>query len=312
VFKWVIAIALLGSVQPAVAATRPTAAKPTAIVTILEGRASVIRGLSQFEAAEGIRLLADDLVRTGQDTFLRIEYEDGTSLELGPETLLQLNHPARKRANRPGLYLLAGWLKLGSGKPESARASLASVGMDVVDLAGVVVVRASDASHEVFAEQGTARWIDRSARAAEPIALNGGDFLVAEPDMPPRLQGRPAAEFLAALPRPYHDTLPSRYERFKTRVVMPKGQGAFAYADVERWINAEPSIRRQFVVVWHAKAANPAFRAALDRDLPMHPEWDPVLHPERYETQEQPVANPPSPPSSLSSRHAEADTPPPH
>jgi FecR protein len=314
VFRWVIAIALLGGMQVAGAATRPPVAKPSAIVTILEGRASVIRGLSQFDAAEGVRLVADDLLRTGEDTFLRIEYEDGTSLELGPQTLLQLNHPARKRANRPALYLLAGWLKLSSARADStARGSLASPGMDLVDLAGVVVVRSSDAAREVFAEQGSARCIDRSSRAAESIAMNSGDFVVAEPDAPPKLQGRPAADFLSALPRPYYDTLPSRYERFKTRVVMPKGQGAFAYADVERWINAEPSIRRQFVVLWHAKAANPAFRAALDRDLPMHPEWDPVLHPERYEpTQPQPgpaVANPASPPTS---RHAEADTPLPH
>jgi hypothetical protein len=305
-----ITLALVGSAQLAAAATKP----PTAIVTILEGRATVIRALSEFEAAEGLRLLPNDLLRTEKDTVLRIEYEDETSLELGPETLLQLNHPASKRANRPALYLLAGWLKLGSGHGDAAAGdSFASVGMDVANLSGVIVVRADEAAHAIFEEQGSARWIDRSTRGAQSLTLKAGDFLVAGPNLPPQLEGRPAPQFLEALPRPYRDTLPLRYDRFKSRIVVPKGQVPFSYADVERWLNAEPSVRRQFVVLWHRKADNPAFRASLDRDLPMHPEWDRVLHPERYEPQEQqagsrtsPAAAPDAP---TSVRQAEVETP---
>jgi hypothetical protein len=313
VFKYVIVLALLASTPLAGAPTNATAP----IVTILDGRATVIRALSQFEAAEGLRLQADDLVRTEKDSFVRIEYEDQTSLELGPDTLVQLNHPLRKRANRPALYLLSGWLKLGSGTPDPApRGALAAPGMDVTDLSGVLVVRLTDASHVVFDEHGTARWLDRSTRGAQPIALKAGDFLVSEPEMPPKLQGRPAEDFLQALPRPYRDTLPFRYDRFKTRAVAAKGQAAFTYADVERWLNTEPSERRQFVVLWRRMAANAAFRASLDRDLPMHPEWDPVLHPEKYLPKEQQpgpsVANPVPTAESASSRRAEAEITPTH
>ena len=311
-FKCVIGIALLASTPLAGAAAKATA--PAPIVTILDGRATVIRALSQFEAAEGVRLQADDLVRTEKDSFLRIEYDDQTSLELGPDTLVQLNYPSRKRANRPALYLLSGWLKLGSGKSDAApRASLAAPGMDITDVSGVFVVRLSDASHVMFDERGTARWVDRSTRNAQPITLKGGDFLVVDPDTPPRLQGRPAADFLEALPRPYRDTLPFRYDLLKSHLVAAKGQAAFTYTDVDRWLNAEPSERRQFVTLWRRKADNPTFRAALDRDLPMHPEWDPVLHPEKYEPKEEQagpgVANPVPPPQPVSSRHAEAENP---
>jgi hypothetical protein len=286
-FKCVIAFALLGGAQLAEAAKQTgnvPSAKQVGIVTILEGRATVIRALSQFDALQGVRLLPDDLVRTEESTFLRVEYEDHTWIELGPETLLQLNHPAQKRrANRPGLYLLAGWLKLECKSDAAAGRSLASKDMDLVDLSGAVVVRAFEGGHAIFAEQGTARLINRGVRGAAPITLNGGDFLLIGQGRPASVQTRPAADFVAALPRAYRDTLPYRYSLFEARAVVPKDQRAFSYADVEPWINAEAPVRRQFVALWRRKALEPAFRESLDRDLAMHPEWGPVLHPEDYE-----------------------------
>jgi hypothetical protein len=62
------------------------------------------------------------------------------------------------------------------------------------------------------------------------------------------------------------------------------------------WLNAEPTVRRQFVVLWRRKADNEAFRAALDHDLSKHPEWDPVLHPEKYEPPASATLNTPSTP----------------
>src|SRR5262245_8028448 len=102
VFKCLIILALFGGAQLAGAATpksNATAVARVGIVTILEGRTTVIRGLSQFEAAEGLRLLAGDLLRTQPKSLLRVEYPDGCSIEAGPDTQLQLFHPAeRKRA----------------------------------------------------------------------------------------------------------------------------------------------------------------------------------------------------------------------
>jgi hypothetical protein len=278
VFRWMIAMALLAS-APA------NAAKPSALVTILEGRATVIRGLSQFDAAEGMRLLSDDLLRTDKDTFLRVEYEDRAVIELGPETQLQLNHPAaRKKSNHPALYLLEGWLKVDSGPTAgAAKAAFASVGIDVVDIAGVVVMRGGSAAQQLFAEQGSARWVDRNPHGAGSLSLKQGDFVVAGPDKPAKLNPRPTADFTAALPPPYRDTLPYRYEKFRDHPVLPKGPVPFSYADVEPWLNAEATVRRQFVMLWRRKADDPAFRASLDHDLQKHPEWDPLLHPEKYE-----------------------------
>ena len=299
--KCMVGIALFPS------ASTMGATGPTAIVTILAGKATVIRALSEFDAAEGMRLSADDLIRTGKDSFLRIEYADQSSIELGPQTQLQLNHPAvRKKSNRPGLYVLEGWVKVGAGKPDGAdKPAFAAVGMEVTAMTGVMVLRAGDAARELFAEQGSAHWEDRD-HGAEPVTLKQGDFLIAAPGRAPRLEPHPSADFTAALPRPYRDTLPFRYNLFKDHAVVPESVGPFTYADVESWINAEPPIRRQFVSLWRRKADNPAFRAALDRDLQKHPEWDPVLHPEKYE---------PTPPRAVTASPATASPPapvPPH
>ncbi len=296
VFRCVITLALLGSAQLAGAATpksNVTAVGRIGIITILQGGATVIRGLSQFDAAEGIRLLAGDLIRTQPNSLLRVEYPDECSLEAGPDTQLQLSHPAeKKRGNRPALYLMQGWLKLGCKASSGADASLASKDLDVVGASGVIVIRASGESRAVFAEQGTARVIKRRTGEAATITLNPGDFLVDEPGNAADVQARPTAAFMEALPRAYRDTLPFRYSMFVSRAVEPQNQRTFAYADVEPWLNAEASVRRQFVGLWIRKVNDPAFRGPLDRDLAMHPEWDRILHPEKYEVEE--PARPPS------------------
>jgi len=287
VFRSAVAVALLGIT------TWAAAAEPNGVATIVEGKAIVIRALNKLEVAEGVRLLADDLVHTGKDTFVRIEYDDGTSVDFGPETLLQLNHPARRKSELPGLYLLSGWLKLTSGKPQARySASLGSPRFDALDLSGVVVVRADAESAAVFCEQGTVRWVDRRVRGAKPITLKGGDFLAVRQDEPPSLQGRPTPEFLASLPRSFRDALPSRLAKFQGRQVVAKNLGAFSYSEVESWVNAEPPIRRQFVFLWRAKADDAAFRAALEHSLSMHPEWEPVLYPELYEPKPPPQTAP--------------------
>ncbi|SPE25140.1 conserved exported hypothetical protein [Burkholderiales bacterium] len=278
VLRSVIAVVLLAS------SLLVRAAEPMGIATIVEGKAIVIRALSKLHAAEGVRLLADDLIQTDNGTFLRIEYDDETSIELGPETLLQLNHPSRRRAEGPSLYLLAGWLKLASGKPDArSKPSLRSTRVDVVDLAGVAVVRADAATNAVFVEQGTARWIDRRARGAQAVVMKAGDFLIVSRDKVPSLKSRPAEDFVNSVPRTFRDTLPVRYAKFQGRAVVAKNEGGFLYADVEPWVDAEPSIRRQFVLLWREKADDAAFRAPLERRLSMHPEWGPVLYPELYE-----------------------------
>jgi hypothetical protein len=279
----------LAGVPRAVAAAAPkanvTPVNRIGIVTILEGKATVIRGLSQFDVAEGVRLYPGDLVRTEPKSLLRVEYADECSLEAGPQTQLQLFHPAdKKRAGRPALYLMEGWLKLAC--KAGSDAAFASKDVDVVGISRVIVVHATGARRAIFAEQGTAKVVRRQKSDSTSVSLNPGDFLVVQPGEAADVQPRPAPQFMESLPRAYRDTLPSRYSVYVTRTTEPQNLRGFVYSDVEPWVNGETAIRRQFVGLWIRKANDPAFRGALDRDLAMHPEWDRILHPEKYEVEE--------------------------
>jgi hypothetical protein len=279
-----VVLALFGGTRLATAAASKSSATPpgrVAVVTILDGKASVIRSLAQFDAAEGVRLQPGDLIRTQPNSLMRIEYPDECSLELGPDTQLQLFHPAdKKRANRPALYLVQGWLKLGCKTGTDTALTLKD--LDVVGISRVLVIHASGESRAIFAEQGSARVVKH---ASGSVTLNPGDFLAVEPEENTEVQQRPTAQFMEALPRAYRDTLPSRYSVYVTRVVEPQNPRAFGYSDVETWLNAEPAVRRQFVGLWLHKVNDPAFRTPLDRDLAKHPEWDRILHPEKYEVE---------------------------
>ncbi|HEY2401976.1 MAG TPA: hypothetical protein VGI23_16600 [Steroidobacteraceae bacterium] len=288
VLSSLVVLALFGEIRLSVAAapkSNATAPGRVGVVTILEGKAIVIHSLSQFDAAEGVRLLPGDIIRTQAKSLMRIEYPDECSLEAGPETQLQLFHPAdKKRGNRPALYLMQGWLKLGCKSGTAAAFTMKD--LDVVGISRVLVIRADGDSRAIFAEQGTARVIKHRSGDSGSVALNPGDFLDVEPDVTSDVQPRPTAQFMEALPRAYRDTLPSRYSVYVTRVVEPQNPRSFGYADVEPWLNAEPVVRRQFVRLWLRKVNDPAFRAPLDRDLAKHPEWDRILHPEKYEVEE--------------------------
>ncbi|TMH76781.1 MAG: FecR domain-containing protein [Betaproteobacteria bacterium] len=148
------------------------AAEPVGVVTILEGDALAIRGLSKLVLAEGVRIAGDDLVETGKGTFLRIEFTDGAVVDLGPGTRAQLNRPSLKRVDRPALYLLSGWLKLSAGKlPAATKGSFASPQFDALGAVGEVVARVEDSSSKVFAEDGPLQILNRRAGAKAPITI---------------------------------------------------------------------------------------------------------------------------------------------
>ena len=268
------------------AAVSAVAAEPVGVVTILEGDVTAIRGLSRFAMSEGARVMANDLVQTGNGAFARVEFGDGTIVDLGPSTRAQLNRPSLRNGDRPALYLLAGWLKLSAGRPGApAKAAVASPQFDVVGLEGESVERVQAASGAVFAEGGSMRLLDRRGRARTLLALKSGDFLALHSGEAPKISGRPAQEFVANLPREFANRLPSRIERFTAREVPAKPVGTFTYLEVEPWLDSEPGIRRRFVSEWATKADDIAFREQLDAGLSRHPEWERLLHPERFEPQ---------------------------
>ncbi|HEX4598559.1 MAG TPA: hypothetical protein VH278_12275 [Burkholderiaceae bacterium] len=276
----IVAIALAAcALQPAQAA----GSDAPAVVTILEGSATVIRGTSKLGAAEGVRLQPNDLIETEKDTYAQLEYADGTRLDLGPTTRLQLNYPSEVSGDRPALYLLSGWIKLSLPQAKGSRAAaFSSVVFDGIDLGGVVLVHIDARGGALFVEQGKARLANRHGKPFAVPPLNSDDFVSVTKDGHTTRDARPSKEFVDQMPRAFRDSIPSRLARYREHEVAPRALGEFSYAEVEPWINAEVAVRRQFVHAWRTRADDPAFRLELTGKLSLHPEWGPVLFPELY------------------------------
>lgn len=259
-------------------------AQAPGLLTILEGDALIVRGAGRVRAAEGVRLLHGDIVETGANAFAQIEFADQSVLELGAGTRVMVGGPAKIKAERT-LYALAGWFKLTNARKDPAargwefRSPLIEFGL----LPPVVVLQVKPAEVLVFAERGEIKLTERQSGAAPaPVGVKSTHFYrrsagargVTTPSAP--------ASFVTEMPKAFRDSLPLRAEKFKDREVSPKAAPDFVYADVEAWLKSETPFRRQFIERWRAKAREGAFRSALVANLSHHPEWDPILFPEKY------------------------------
>lgn len=278
--RWIAAL-LLG-----LAASSAWANDASGTITILEGDALVYRGAGRLIAAEGLRLAAGDIVETGAKTFARIETADRSVIDLGPDTRVMISGAARGKAER-SLYFLGGWAKIANpAKADAAGASGVEVRTPLFEYPptpGVVVFQMKPAELMLFVERGELRLAERYASGpSATVALKAGDYYQRKG----RGKGQPNAPearvIVAQMPRQFRDTLPSRLDKFAGRDVKAKEAPAFAYADVEDWLKAESAIRRPLMQRWRAKARESAFRSALVANLSSHPEWDPILFPEKY------------------------------
>jgi hypothetical protein len=256
------------------------------VITIKDGELVVLRETREFAATEGLRLRADDIVRSRESTRLaRIELDDGTVLDLGPATELLLQPRAFSAASERGLslYLLQGWLKLGTASAKSAsNVVLAMPQLGVARLTGSVVVRATPEASLVFVEAGRTDVFERAdGRPAGPHSLKDGDAFAARAAQPGALLRRPPADLIDGLPRAFADSLPRRAALWQGRVVEAGAGGEPLYASVAPWINAEALLRPSFVQRFTPLARERGFRAGLVGELRAHPEWTRVLFPEK-------------------------------
>jgi len=264
------------------AAGSAAAADVAGTITILDGDALITRGAGRWRAAEGVRIQQGDIVETGDAGFAQIELVEQTVLSIGPNARIMVGGPVRLKAEKT-LYALGGWFKLTNARKDaSARAfEFRSPLLEIGLLPGVVVIQLKAGEATLFAERGDLKLTERPANAV--IGVRQGQTYRRTPGTTRgTLAGSPPQQFLAELPRPFRDSLPLRADKYRDREVQPKPAPDFVYADVEPWLKAESPFRRQFIERWRGKAREPAFRSALIANLSSHPEWDPVLFPEKY------------------------------
>lgn len=278
----------------AVASVTALAADAPGTITILEGEAQVFRGATRYVAAEGLKLQYGDIVETGDNAFVQIELGDGASFQLGGISRAMLNAGGRK--GERSVYFMNGWGKL-SGQRRDPKAEapfdLRAPLFDIPATAGTLVFQATPIDVQMYVERGDAKLIERQ-RAGAPVnvALKLNDSYTRKTAAGKGVVVHdPAPEFLAKVPRNFRDTLPSRMEKFRDREIKPKEAPDFGYADVELWMKAEPSIRRPMVARFKSKAfKDNTFKQAIVTNMAAHPEWDPVLFPEKYLPKDPPSA----------------------
>lgn len=287
---WLFAVAIALACAPVHAQAPGT---ELGAITILEGQALIYRGSGRVHAAEGVRLASGDIVETGADTFLQVEVGDGSVLQLGPSTRLLMQAAAVRGKPARWLYLMGGWVKLASAKRDAAAGpgfALRAPSFEIAPNAAVWVLNSTAAETMLFVETGEVRLGERQQGAPVEVALRSGSFYQRKPPARGAVAAGVPAAFVGTMPRAFRDSLPPRLERFRDRRVAPREATPFAYADVEVWLKAEPSLRRPLMPRWRPKLGDPAFRAALVANLSSHPEWDPILFPEKYKPKDPPVA----------------------
>lgn len=282
---WLLAVALA-------LPCAPTAAESLGTITILEGQVLVYRGSGRVHAAEGVRLAAGDIVETAPSTFAQVELVDRSVLQLGAATRVMFSAGAVRQKAERGLYLLDGWLKVMSSKRDAAAGpgfDLRAPAFEIPAGAAVVVLHSAPAELRLFVEVGELR-IGERQKAAPSVVVNlrAGDFYQRKPPARGSVASGAPPAFVETVPRAFRDTLPARLERFRERAVTPRDAPAFAYVDVEDWLKAEPALRRPLMQRWRVKANEAPFRAALVANLAAHPEWDPILFPEKYRPKDPP------------------------
>lgn len=259
------------------------AAATLPLLTILDGEAVLRIGTGTVAAAEGLRLPEGTLVETtAQTKLLRVEWADGSVLDLGPDSRLMLlpGVAVRGAAPAPAFYLLQGWAKQVGAAGEAHRGGVAPL-VDVLPGTGVIVLHADAVQAWVFAEAGDAHLADRGTGATTGrVNLVPGSAYWRQGQARGDLAPRPHPDQLKLVPRGFRDSIAPRAAAFKGRpepkaVALPPPD----YGALKPWLSAEPALRRDFAKRFALLLRDPAFRAAVQANVLNHPEWEPMLHP---------------------------------
>lgn len=279
-----------------VAASVAHASDKVATITMLDGPAWVIHAATKLSAPEGAAVEAEDIVETSPTTpLLRMEFEDGTILDVGPSSRVMVWPKWQDTTGGSSVaYVLEGWAKVTMDKqPARSRSLLSTAALDLLTMGRDAVVRVQGRDTELFAESGDVSVQVRGKSApAGTVKLPKGQFMARHGDAAAEVTARPQPGFIQAVPRPFMDTLPARASVFKGKRVALNPVAPLSYAETEGWLNAEPRVRARFPTRWKALAQDPAFRRSLAAKLSLHPEWASVLSPDKPASKPAALANP--------------------
>ncbi len=252
------------------------AATEAGIVTLAQGGAQVLRGATWYRLAAGTRAQEGDIVAGVERSLVQIEFATGARIQLSGAGSLFIV-PATK-SSPPLLALPAGWFKL-AAKASAMRVRLPT--FDVVATNAILVMRAQTERSEVFVESGNARLVELTSAGADGPARDAkrGEFWARAATGAFSTVPRAPKAFVAAMPRPFFDPLPTLATKIKSRPALVVDH-EITYEEAEPWLSGRDRamFEKRFVV----RLRDPEFRRAAERDIARYPAWDRRLHPEKY------------------------------
>jgi hypothetical protein len=259
-FYVALAAAILGAIALPAWAAEPS--RP--LLTITDGPVQVLRGAQKFDAAEGLSLADDDIVRTPPATRVaRIEFADGRALDLGPATqVLLLSERAAQAQGWAGAtaLVLQGWAKLTAGA--AASRLVMPHGVVVGEARGVLLAHtAGDGAALAFAESNGLTLLPRGAGGAEVLLREGESWTRDAASGAARVSTRLAG--VRDVPRALADTLPRRAAQWAGRAREAADGQPLDATDLAAWQQAEPKLLAQWRTPNNATAqrtGNPAAR----------------------------------------------------
>jgi len=267
-------IALLAlALWTCLAASKPTATGFTGLVSIADGDPfTIVRGDTLLSGSKGVTLLGGDIVETGPGAFLAVESQGGNLVGIGPSTGVYF----LPRGEVPTLLVLKGWVKL-DVRSEAMR--VVGTRLGVQGHQAVMLLYADEQSDAVFDEQGSARLLLRDDAATRVDKETGASQFFHRGDRTGvDSQLRPSAEFIERMPVAFRDPLPENAPT-DLKKVAPQLVRAVTYSDIQTWLTIPRDWRGGFIERFRARLKDPAFFAAMDQHLAVHPEWTTILHP---------------------------------
>jgi hypothetical protein len=262
------------------------AAAEIGIYTIVDGDVRVLRETAWYRLAPGARARDGDIVDAANEyAQMQVEFEGGGIVNVQGPALVHTG-PVVAADNKNGaaeVVVRRGWLKGAAGK-RPMRLRLPNATLDFAD--AIVVARGDAERSELFIEGGSVKFTPVAARGKAPVPLDGksGEYFERVGDRAAVAQPRPPHAFVSALPRQFRDALPTLAANFRDEPDLARGR-EITFDEAEPWL-APGQSRRTFVRRFTPRLTDPAFRAAVDARIAAYPEWDRVLHPEKYRPKE--------------------------
>lgn len=222
------------------------ASEDVATLTIVEGGSAIVTSGRSYLAAEGMDLASCDVVQTESGGRMQFEMVNGIRIELGSGSRFLAAVPGGRggQATTGPHFLLSGWLKLTVPQSDKATYRVNTGLADLVVSSGVVVMHAEADMAQFFIERGEAVAVEVGRGANEVTLVAGRMYSRKSGSKDGEVSGRPDSEFLAAMPRSFRDTLPSRLAVAAALNPTPEPGPQVGLKDLQDWFRGDPEPQR--------------------------------------------------------------------